>query len=89
MRGTPVPQWALEEPETPPMASFYIRAFWELSTERQIGLAIGPIPVSKIRECAQDRGVRDVAEFLAIIQALDRAYLQWVSEQRKQKQDDG
>jgi hypothetical protein len=52
-------------------------AFWELSTERQIGMAIGPIPVSKIRDYLRDELELSGAEYdraRAIIRRADDAY---------------
>ena len=38
---------------------FYLRAFWELSSERQFGQAIGPIPWSKIVMYGERRNLDD------------------------------
>lgn len=53
-------------------------AFWELSTERQMGMGAGPIPVSKIRSHASDFGI-DVTSFVRIMRRMDDAYLSHLS----------
>lgn len=57
-------------------ASFY-RAFWELGTERQIGMATGPIPRSAIRDYALEEGMgeTDAMIFMRVIRAMDNAYM--------------
>ena len=66
---------------------FYIRAFWELSSERQFGQAIGPIPWSKIISYGErqnlDDAMMDVFEF--VLRELDEAYLKWQRD-RQQRQ---
>ncbi|GGZ21703.1 hypothetical protein GCM10011273_03100 [Asticcacaulis endophyticus] len=55
-----------------------LKAFWELSTERQIGFGVGPIPGSLISKAASDIGIYDpdrVADFRSIIRACDEVYL--------------
>ena len=49
-RGQPPPSWYEEEPDCPPGLDYYMKAFWQLSTERSIGFSVGPIPASKIEE---------------------------------------
>lgn len=53
-------------------------AFNELTTERQVGMGAGPIPVSKIREYAGDHLdlTGDAAErFVVLIREMDGEYL--------------
>lgn len=53
-------------------------AFWELSTERQLGMAVGPIPRSKIREYASNElGLQGDAldRAITIIRKADDAYV--------------
>lgn len=58
---------------------FYIRAFWELSSERQFGHAIGPIPWSKIISYGERRNLDDAMMdvFEHVARELDEAYLKW------------
>lgn len=48
--GRQPPDVYFERPEIEPHLALFWSDFWELSTERQIGMAIGSIPRSKIRE---------------------------------------
>lgn len=62
--------------------------FWELSTERQIGMTVGPIPVSKVREKAETVGF-DRANALAfeiVMRILDSRYMEWVRDDIEKKQ---
>jgi len=83
-RGVKPPSWYLEEPHLLPGCEFYLRAFWDLSTERQIGNTTGPIPVSQIRAYAaryqlEEQATKHLEE---IIRTTDRAYLKWAAEQQ-------
>lgn len=54
----------------------WLETFWELDTERQVGMTIGYIPVSKIRQrCA---GWPDAGLFVSVMRRLDRAYVDWI-----------
>lgn len=66
-----------EAPEIETGLLFVWSAFWELSTERQIGMGLGPIPHSAIQSFARDHQV--VGDHLdslkVIIRAVDAEYL--------------
>lgn len=49
--------------------------FWRLSTERQIGFGVGPIPASAIDKHVAGWGYEDAGMFEICIRAMDRAYL--------------
>lgn len=59
---------------------FYMEAFWELDTERPIGMAIGRIPASKIKAYADDPifGMSDDEKFAfkLIISQIDVHYIE-------------
>ena len=83
-KGRSLPQWYLEEPELLPGDVFYLEAFRSLGTERQIGVAQGPIPDSKIIDYGQRAGLdRDVIDGLLVpvIREMDTEYLEWSNEQ--------
>jgi len=86
-RGQPAPSWYEEEPDIPPRVDFFLRAFWELSTERQIGFSVGPIPMSKIEEKGSRHGFDEVTKriFRRVIRELDTAYLDWLTKEREKK----
>ena len=82
-----MPEWYSEEPALIRGDEFYLRAFWELSSERQFGHAIGPIPWSKIVEFGERAGL-DYAMgqvFVRVIRELDEAYLEWQRTQQKRR----
>lgn len=60
-------------------------AFWELSTERQIGMGTGPIPVSKIYEHAPRVGM-SINPFKRIIRSMDDEYLSHLSRKQSEQQ---
>lgn len=85
LRKQKLPAWYFEEPELLPLNEFYMRAFWELNTERPSSFTIGAIPVSKIREHGQNAGLSErlMPEFVGIVRAMDEAYIKWVRENSK------
>ena len=76
-RGQPLPEWYLNKPVGLPSDMFYLNAFNNLSTCRQIGMGLGPIPWDKIRDYALhvklSPPIMDM--FIQIIRYMDNAYL--------------
>lgn len=66
---------------------FYLRAFWELSSERQFGHAIGPIPWSKIIFYGERRNLDDAMMdvFEHVLRELDETYLKWQRDQQARR----
>lgn len=64
-----------------------MKAFWDLSTCRQVGMGLGPIPWDSMVRYAQFYGLEDdVAEaFVYIIRAMDIVYLDWEREEAEQR----
>ena len=64
-------------------------AFWDLSTYRPMGLAVGPIPWDKIQSYADFVDLRgDLARVFAIvIRRMDIAYLKDVQEQQEKARE--
>lgn len=56
-----------------------MKSFYDLGTERGIGMSLGPIPWSKIVAYAEHYGLeKDVTEaFVDIIREMDSAYLDY------------
>ena len=50
-------------------------AFWRLSTERQSGMSVGPIPWSAVDRYYQRCIRMDFESFYAIMSAMDREYI--------------
>jgi hypothetical protein len=83
-RGAPLPSWANNEPEVYPIDEFYLSAFSELSTCRQIGMGTGPIPWGEIAQFAQFSGLDDenFSTFVQVMRAMDSVYLKWVGKKQ-------
>lgn len=58
--------------------SWLFRAFRDLSTERQLGMSIGPIPLSAIWAYSDRYGLGEL--FILQIQRLDEHYLRVVND---------
>lgn len=56
-------------------------AFWELSTDRQLGMGSGPIPWSSIERFASRHPAIEPGTFSQIMRAMDGAYLDAKSEE--------
>lgn len=55
---------------------FYYDAFQELSTARQIGLAVGPIPFTALVEYTRMFEIPDFDDFSHVIRCMDKVYLE-------------
>lgn len=66
---------------------FYLRAFWELSSERHFGHAIGPIPNSKVWEYGYRHGLNRgmIAVLETVIRELDEHWLEWQRTEQKRR----
>ena len=87
-RGRDAPDGFYDRPEIEPHLVWLWNAFWELGTERQLGMAVGPIPASKIREHLRDEMELTGAEYdraRAILRKADDAYLGMLN----RRKDDG
>jgi hypothetical protein len=77
-RGREAPDAFYDRPEIASHLTLIWNAFWELGTERQLGMSVGPIPGSKIREYLRDEMDLYGAEYdraRAIIRKADEAWL--------------
>ncbi len=83
-KGRAPPAWFLNYPEELPGDDVWLGAFWNLTTERQVGMATGPIPYSKTTEYATALGLGGgmLRIFHALIRAMDSAYLGWIQKQQ-------
>lgn len=72
--GGEVPE-ALEPPDILDGYGGWYEDFWRLSTERQIGMGIGPIPASFIDRHVQGWLLEDAEMFEYCIRQMDEAYL--------------
>lgn len=65
---------------------FYLQAFFALESERQIGLTISPIPITKIIEYAKFLTYEtheEMHDFVSIIRALDMVVIKHYSDKDK------
>ena len=79
------PKALLERPELPDHLQFVWSAWWELHTDRPMGMAVGPIPFTAIDRYASRFGVDDADHFEAFreaVRGIDGTYLKWVNERR-------
>lgn len=76
-KGRPLPEWYQDEPQLWPGDEFYLRAFYELSTCRGVGMSAGPIPWNIAVMYAQYQGLDadSIQPFIDIIRKLDAVYL--------------
>jgi len=82
-----LPQWFLDEPHLYPGDVFYLKAFFDLSTCRQSGMGLGPIPWHIIVQYAKFYQLEeDVTEaFIDVIREMDTAFLEKNQPQDKPK----
>lgn len=74
-----MPQWYTKKPLIYPIDTFYLRAFYDLSTCRDSGFGIGPIPWTAIVKYIEFYNLDpDLAEpFIDIIREMDVAYIKY------------
>ncbi len=81
----PIPEPLDSMPELEPGLVFYWYAFWELSTDRQIGMSEGPIPWSSMHRWCQYHEILgdEFDRFVIMIKHMDAAYLKHRSKASK------
>lgn len=81
--GRDVPAF-LKRPDLEPGLDFYMVAFNELSTCRQMGMSVGPIPWDAVQAYADSFGLDDETAdtLLRMVRALDAAFLAHVREKK-------
>lgn len=68
---------------------FYVDAFYELSSCRSIGMALGPIPFTAILEYSKIFYDGEFDDFLYFMRVMDREYLKLAAEASKPKPQTG
>lgn len=66
--------------------AFYWQAFWDLTTDRQIGMGIGPIPWSAVDRYAARHRLDDDEQFdlfARFVRAMDAVFLKTIHERQK------
>lgn len=72
--GKPVPD-RLRMPDILPGCDEYLAAFFELSSDRQIGMAPGPLPAASIARHVQGWDQTEAERFRQVMRALDAVFL--------------
>lgn len=78
LRGEEIPSEIANAPTLDECDEFYHIAFWELNTERQLGMGgVGPIPRSKIVQYANDYNFsyKDREDLVYVIRHVDTEYV--------------
>lgn len=72
----PIPESIQNAPVLLPGLEFYYAAFWNLTTDRPIGMAEGPIPWSSMQRYCAQHGVTgfDFDRFIVLMRMMDNAY---------------
>jgi hypothetical protein len=84
-QGRNAPDGFYDSPEIEPHLIWLWNAFLELGTERHLGMAIGPIPGSKIGEYLRDEMELTGPEYdraRAIIRKTDEAYCEMLNSRK-------
>jgi hypothetical protein len=84
-----LPAWFLNEPETVPGDEFYIKAFFHLSSTRDFGFSMGPIPWTAILRYGEYYGLDRLRmdAFFRIIRSLDEFYTEHLKEEQKKRRE--
>jgi hypothetical protein len=90
-RGIEPAAWLFTQPEIWTQNRFYWEAFNELSSERQIGMGMGPIPRSAIKRYAAEFAIEgeDYDVFHSIIRQMDNKYISLANSPSKNTNDKG
>ena len=80
LRGKALPDKLKDSPELAPGLALYWDGFIALTSCRQIGFSIGPIPFTAILDYCREYEVEgeDREVFIAHLQSIDKAYLEQV-----------
>ena len=82
-----MPSRIANAPTIPEFMEFYLDAFYELTTDRQIGFGEGPIPHRSISDYCSKLLLDDDEErdFVYFIRLMDNSYLKYRNKQSKKK----
>lgn len=88
-RRQPLPNKIANAPALLDGLGLYYDAFLELSTDRAVGMGIGPIPWSSINRYAECHGLvgdDDYGDLRDMVRAMDGAFLKYEAQRQKDKQ---
>lgn len=85
--GMPLPDRIQNAPELNLGSELFYTGFLELTSCRQIGMGLGPIPLLSILEYCLINGIdgEQREDFIWFIQRLDSKYLEWSKARAKSK----
>jgi hypothetical protein len=85
--GMPLPEAYANKPTLLTGLEFYWKAFWELSSDRSLGMAEGPIPWSSLDRYAVRYDIFDEEfyRFSSIIRTMDSEYMKFRSKTSQSK----
>lgn len=80
-----LPEFLQNEPTVADHLLFFYDAFWELDSERQLGMVAGPVPWSSIMLYANTLCLDEYQTDLLMyfIRAMDRVYLKFHADKNK------
>lgn len=83
--GEKLPDRILNAPTIPEFMEFYVDAFFDLSTDRQIGFGEGPIPHQSISNyCGKlEFEYDEECDFIYFIRLMDSVYLKFREKKNK------
>jgi len=85
--GQPLGRRFAEKPALNTGLEIYYEAFNALSTCRQIGMGIGPIPWTAVRQYAEDLGMEGISRdrLFTLVSEMDSVYIEHVTKDMKKK----
>jgi hypothetical protein len=86
-RGRKAPEWFESVPELLPNESYYLEAFWALTTDRQAGMSTGPIPWSSVQRYGEAKGLdsANIEALHMIVRAMDNTFLGFVQDEQERQ----
>jgi hypothetical protein len=70
---------------------FVYSSFWDLSSDRSVGMGTGPIPYSSIIRYADrfNLSSEETEEFAYLLREMDSEFLDYIAQQREKEQASG
>jgi hypothetical protein len=86
-RGRKAPDWFTVNPQLMPGEDFFFQAFWDLNSDRNVGMSLGPIPWSSIQTYGLSKGLEcDMIELLhVVIRSMDELFLRYMNEEQEKR----
>lgn len=89
-RGLQIPDdhWSENPPELEETDPFFIRAYQVCASNRQVGMAPGPIPEEVVARYAERKGYPDPDGLYVILCAMDSCVMKWAKEKEKKEKSE-